>query len=226
MTKIGGLQRKSFVVQSDTALDQAIYESLFDAMMCGHRKPGERLAEAQLCETFNVSRTVVRKALHRLAELHIVDIVPNKGAAVASPSPQEAIEVFEARRAVEAAIVRRLASRIGHSDLERLRLRLAAEHSALQDHDHPRWVALAGGFHLTLAQMAGNSVLQRMLTELLTRCSLIVAMYEPQGNALCEHGEHERLVDLLALRDGEAAAAVMNQHLLSLQERLAIPGSP
>lgn len=225
MTEIGGLKRRPDSSQSDAALDQAIYESLFDAMMSGKLKPGQRLAEAQLCETFNVSRTVVRKALHRLAELNIVDIVPNKGAAVASPSPQEAIEVFEARRAVEAAIVRRLANCIGHSDLERLRLRLAAEHSALHDHDHPRWVALAGGFHLTLAQMAGNSVLLRMLTELLTRCSLIVAMYESPGNALCEHDEHQRLVDFLALRDGEGAVTVMNQHLVTLQSRLAIPAN-
>lgn len=210
----------------DAALDQAVYESLFDDMMAGRLKPGERLAEAQLCDTFKVSRTVVRKALHRLAELHIVDIVPNKGAAVASPSPQEAIEVFEARRAVEAAIIRRLAAHIGHSDLERLRLRLVAEHSALKDNDHPRWVSLAGGFHLTLAQMAGNSVLLAMLTELLTRCTLIVAMYEAPGNSLCEHVEHERLVDLLSLRDGEAAVDLMNQHLLALQARLTIAPGP
>jgi DNA-binding GntR family transcriptional regulator len=106
--------------------------------------------------------------------------------------------------------------------LERLRLRLAAEHSALHSQDHPRWVMLAGGFHMALAQMAGNAVLLRMLTELMTRCSLIVALYEPPGNAQCEHAEHERLVDLLALRDGAAAAALMSAHLDSLQARLQI----
>ena len=66
-------------------------------------------------------------------------------------------------------------------------------------------------------------VLQRLLTELMTRCSLIVALYEAPGEAACEHDEHERLVDLLALRDAEAAAALMERHLHALEARLALP---
>ncbi len=214
--------KSSGKLTADAALNQSVYDALFDAILDGTLQPGAKLAEVQLCEQHGVSRTVVRQALHRLSELHIVRIVPNKGATVSSPTPQEAVDVFEARRAVEEAIIKRLAQRITPSELERLRLRLAAEHSALHNQDHPRWVMLAGGFHMTLAQMAGNVVLLRMLTELMTRCSLIVAMYEPPGNAHCEHEEHERLVDLLALRDGEAAAKLMSEHLCSLEARLQI----
>lgn len=205
------------------SLDQAVYDSLFDDMLAGRLKPGERLAEMQLGEQFGVSRTVVRQALRRLAELRVVDIVPNKGATVAAPSPREALEVFEARRAVEAAIIRRLAREIGHSDLQRLRQRLQAEHEALHHQDQPRWAHLAGGFHLALAQMAGNSVLLRLLTELLTRCTLIVALYEAPGNSQCEHDEHEKLVDLLALRDADGAERLMSEHLSGLQSRLRLP---
>jgi len=192
-------------------------------VMQGRLRPGERLGEQVLAEQFGVSRTVVRQALRRLAEAQVVDIVPNKGATVAAPTPQETREVFVARRAIEAAIVRLVAARIGHADVERLHERLAAEHVALHQGDHARWVMLAGGFHLALAQLAGNRVLQRMLTELMTRCSLIVALYEPPGEAACEHDEHQRIVELLALRDGDAAAALMERHLRALEDRLALP---
>ena len=205
-------------------LDQPVYDALFDDMLTGRRRPGERLAEAQLCEAFSVSRTVVRKALHRLAELHLVEIVPNKGATVASPTPAEAVDVFEARRAVEGAIVRRLAGRLRHADLDRLRRRLAAEHSAVDGHDAPGWARLAGGFHLALAEMAGNGVLQRMLVELLARCTQVVALYETPGNARCEHDEHTGLVDLLELGDADGAARLMDVHLRELEARLAFPG--
>ncbi len=207
---------------AEASLNQTVYDAVFDAILQGALQPGAKLAEAQLCEQHGVSRTVVRQALHRLSALQIVRIVPNKGATVALPTPQESVDVFEARRAVEEAIIKRLAQRITPSELDRLRLRLAAEHNALHNQDHPRWVMLAGGFHMTLAQMAGNDVLLRMLTELMTRCSLIVAMYEPPGNAHCEHEEHQRLVDLLALGDGNAAAKLMSEHLSSLQARLQI----
>lgn len=218
--------RRAAASPSDATLNQTVYDSLVDSILTGKLQPGARLAEEQLCNTFGVSRTVVRQALHRLSELQIVNIIPNKGATVASPSPQEAMDVFEARKAVEEAIVRRLAASITPSGLERLRLRLDAEHTALHQHDHPRWVMLAGGFHMALAQMAGNSVLLRMLTELLTRCSLIVAMYEPPGNSQCEHEEHGQLVDYLAVRDADAATALMHQHLSALQSRLQFPLLP
>lgn len=208
--------------KTDASLSQSVYDAIFDAILDGVLLPGAKLAEAQLCEQHGVSRTVVRQALHRLSELHIVDIVPNKGATVASPTPQEALDVFEARKAVERAIIQRLAKSISPSELERLRVRLAAEHQALHTQDHKRWVMLAGGFHVALAQLASNSVLLRMLTDLMTRCSLIVAMYEAPGNAHCEHEEHERLVDLLAIGDGDAAADLMGAHLDSLQARLQI----
>ncbi|TWC65063.1 GntR family transcriptional regulator [Herbaspirillum sp. SJZ099] len=204
-------------------LDQNVYEAIFNAVMHGRLKPGTRLQEASLCEQFGVSRTVVRQALRRLAELRIVDIVPNKGAAVATPGPKETRDVFAARRAIESAIVREVARSIDHGDVTKLRQRMQAEHAALHEGDHPRWVALAGGFHLTLAELSGNQVLQRMLTELMTRCSLIVALYEVPGEASCEHDEHARLVDLLALRDGSGAAAEMDKHLLALEARLRLP---
>ena len=204
-------------------LDQGVYEAIFNGVMHGRLKPGTRLQEASLCEQFGVSRTVVRQALRRLSEVQIVDIVANKGAAVATPSPKETRDVFAARRAIEGAIVREAARRIEHGDIERLKQRLRAEHDPLHEQDHPRWVALAGGFHLALAELSGNAVLQRMLTELMTRCSLIVALYEAPGEASCEHDEHARLVELLSLRDGNAAADEMERHLLALEARLQLP---
>ncbi|MBL8349104.1 MAG: GntR family transcriptional regulator [Burkholderiaceae bacterium] len=204
-------------------LDQHVYDVLFDDLTRGTLKPGDRLAEEALCERFEVSRTVVRQALRRLAESHVVDIVPNKGATVAAPTPLESREVFQARRVIEAAIVRLVTQRIGASDLERLRRRLQAEHAALHDKDHRRWVDLAGGFHLALAHLCGNGVLQRMHGELMSRCSLIVALYETPGDASCEHDEHQRLVELLELRHAEGAALLMEQHLVALEARLRFP---
>lgn len=217
------MKRQHAPADPQETLDQNVYEAIFNAIMHGRLKPGTRLQEASLCEQFSVSRTVVRQALRRLAELRIVDIVPNKGAAVATPGPKETRDVFAARRAIESAIVREVARQIDHGEVAKLKQRLQAEHAALHEGDHPRWVALAGGFHLALAELSGNQVLLRMLTELMTRCSLIVAIYEVPGEAHCEHDEHTRLVDLLALRDGNGAAAEMERHLLALEARLRLP---
>jgi DNA-binding GntR family transcriptional regulator len=205
---------------TDRTLDQWVYDSLFNDMTRGVLLPGEKLIEATLCEKFQVSRTIVRQALHRLAELKIVNIVPNKGASVAAPTPEQAIEVFEVRRGLEAAIIRQLSKKMSAMDLQRLQERLLAEQTALNEQDLPRWAILAGGFHLALAQMTGNKLFQKLLLELLTQCTLIVALYETPGNSDCEHAEHVRLVELLSLQDAEGAVKVMDQHLFELQNRL------
>lgn len=215
--------RRRATVKVTGTLDQRVYDGLFDAVTRGALKPGDRLGEEALCERFGVSRTVVRQALRRLAESRLVEIVPNKGAMVAAPTPQQAREVFEARRVVEEAIVRLVAAQIGPSDLARLQRRLVDEHAALHDAAHHRWVALAGGFHLALGQLCGNTVLQQIHAELMSRCSLIVALYETPGDASCEHDEHQRLVELLEQRDGDGAARLMAQHLRALEARLRFP---
>ena len=71
-----------------TAVDLRIYRAVVSAVMSHRLPPGTRLGEADFCELYQVSRTTVRKALQRLAHDHIIELRPNRGAVVASPSPK------------------------------------------------------------------------------------------------------------------------------------------
>ena len=87
--------------------------------------------------------------------------------------------------------------------------------------DQPAWARLASGFHLRIAALARNSILQNYLTELVSRCSLIVAFYEPPGNAPCEHDEHAIDFDCMEARDAAGAIALMDAHLRDLEARVS-----
>ena len=90
-------------------LEDRIYRAVFDGVMSQRLAPGTKLPEVPLCSLFGASRAVVRKVLQRLAHDHIVQLRPNKGAIVAIPTREETQQIFEARRALEAAIVRLVA---------------------------------------------------------------------------------------------------------------------
>ncbi|MFT3735437.1 MAG: GntR family transcriptional regulator [Rhodocyclaceae bacterium] len=201
--------------------DQRIYDSIFAAVMQQRLKPGTRLPESELGKLFGVSRTVVRKGLQRLAHDGIVSMRHNKGAAIASPSREETSEVFEARRAIEAAIVPLVVQRADAAGLARLRAMLATEHEMLHNKD-AGWVQQAGAFHHTLAELSGNRVLQDFLRSLMSRCSLIVALYEAPGDAGCEHDEHAAIVEHIARGEADAAVALMTRHLDALEHRIQI----
>jgi DNA-binding GntR family transcriptional regulator len=202
--------------------ESRIYHSVFDSVMNQRIAPGTKLPEQALCELFSANRATVRKVLQRLAHDHIVDLRPNRGAVVAAPTPEETRQIFEARRLLEATIVPLVAQRISKSEIASLRKQLRDEHSAIHRADQPAWARLASTFHLRLAELSGNAILHGYLHELVSRCSLIVALYEPPGNAACEHDEHARIVDYIENGEPGKAVRVMNEHLLDLERRICL----
>ena len=203
-----------------------IYRKLFDAVMSQQLTPGTRLAESALCELFGASRGVVRKVLQRLAHDQLVSIEPNRGARVAAPTPQETRQVFEARRCIESALVELAVTHATRADIQRLRKHLRCEHDSVHRLGQPAWVQLASQFHFQVAALGRNTVLQRYLTELITRCSLIVALYEVPGNSVCEHHEHEHIVDAIELGNAKKAVQLMNAHLQVLEQRIDLNLKP
>lgn len=205
---------------AETRIETHIYRTIVDGVL-GHRlTPGTKLPEPELCQLFDVGRAVVRRVLERLAHDGIVTLRPNKGAVIAEPTPEETREIFEARRALERALVELAVAHVTDDDLATLRRQLDAEHTAMHRFDQPSWARLASDFHLRVAALAGNAVLLRYLTELISRCSLIVGLYEPPGYAPCEHDEHAAIVECIVRRDAAGAIARMQSHLEELERRI------
>ena len=200
--------------------DERIYQELFDAIIDRRVPPGTSLPEDTLAGAFGVSRTVVRKALLRLGHEKLVELRPNRGAVVARPSVEEARQVFEARRVVEAAIVEAAVGRARDGDLATLRERLAEELAAERSGDRRAQLRLSGDFHRRLAGLAGNPVLAEFLGELISRTSLILALYEAPGAVPCSHGEHTAVLEAVANRDATAAKERMAEHLAHVERHL------
>lgn len=208
--------------QADTADDlvQRIYQTIFDSVMGQRLAPGTKLPEAALCDLFNVGRTTVQKALQRLAHDHIVELRPNRGAIVAMPTPEEIHQIFQARHALESAILSLAVRNATKSDLAALRRHLADEQAVMHTYKQTDWARLASNFHLRIAELSHNPILQRYLGELLSRCSLIVALHEPGGHASCEHREHTSIVECIEKGDVDGAIRTMQEHLAVLEKRI------
>ena len=203
-----------------TAVDDRIYRAVVNAVMSHRLPPGTRLGEAEFCDLYGVSRTTVRKALQRLAHDHIIELRPNRGAIVASPSPKEARDVFAARRALEREIVPLVVQRATPASLRAIRAAIEAEEAARRSADRAAWIRLGGEFHLLLAELAGNAVLQRFMAELVSRCSLIIALYENPGAPMCGNHDHQELLALIESGDAARATALIEHHLVEIEARL------
>ncbi|RVT93206.1 GntR family transcriptional regulator [Sphingomonas crocodyli] len=74
---------------------QRVVAGVKDALETGEFVPGQRLIEADLCLRFGVGRSHVREALHRLASENIVELFPNRGAAVRKLTPEQTNDAVE-----------------------------------------------------------------------------------------------------------------------------------
>lgn len=214
------LPAKTSAVQA--GIEERIYQHIFNAILNQRLTPGTKLPEAALCELFGAGRSVVRQVLHRLAHEHVIELRPNRGAIVAVPGVEETRQIFQARRALEAALLKLAISNATAEDFLELRQQLAAEHEAMHSVDQPAWARLASSFHMRVAELAGNTILEGWLKEVVSRCSLIVALYQPWGNASCEHDEHRQIVACMEARDFETAIKLMEEHLLLLERNICL----
>jgi DNA-binding GntR family transcriptional regulator len=206
---------------------QRIVESITSAIVERRLMPGTKLAEQKIADIFQVSRTIVRQALNQLSRDHLVTLEPARGAFVATPSVEEARQVFEVRTMIEAALVKQLAARITDAQVAELRAHLAQEREAVARTDVPGRTRLLADFHVVLARMLGNDVLAHLLNDLLSRSSLISLMYQSSHSAEHSQDEHEQIVDALARRDVRAAVKLMEQHIQSVERNLQLdPRTP
>lgn len=198
-----------------------VHAEIFDAMMDGRLKPGAKLTESSLCAIFQCSRATVRAALAQLAHDRLVVLQPHRGAFVWLPSPKETRDVFEARRDLESALIDRLLGMLDLAErLAPLRELVEREQRAFESGDRVSWLRLSHAFHVRLAQLTGNEVLAEMMHVLCARSTLIIACYDSPGAHTCSYGEHERILDLLAVGDRDAVRAAMHHHLQSCEHRL------
>ncbi len=202
--------------------EQPICDAVRDAVLDQRVAPGTKLTEARLAGLFGVSRTIVRVALLRLAHDHIVQLAPNRGASIASPTVDETRQVFEARRVVESAAMPLAAARAPTKPLEDLRRLVRKEDSAFHSGDVRTWIRSSGEFHVGLVALAENAVLLHFARELVTRSLLMTALYMPKGQTSCATGEHLALIDALAGGDGRKAARLMQEHLRGCERRLCL----
>lgn len=201
--------------------DRDIADKVRRAVLMQRLPPGTKLPEVTLGEVFGVSRSVVRKALTRLASEHVVDQRPNQVARVRAPSIEETRETFAARRLVEGEVVALLAGRLSAETLDALRLQANEETEAHRRGDEPARIEHSLNLHHLLAEHSPNRVLGGMLTDLVLRTSIVVALYKRPGLSSCyQEAQHERLVELLAAGEADAARGAIHDHLLGLEALL------
>ncbi len=169
-------------MDSSTAT-RSIVDALTKAIVEHRLHPGTKLAEQKLADHFGVSRTLIRQALFQLVQKRLIRMEPARGAFVATPSSDEARQVFAVRRMLELEMTRNFVRHVSPEQIKALKEHVAEEKAAVNRGDVPGRTDLLGDFHVRMAELMGNQVLAQILSELISRRALITLMYQSSNAA-------------------------------------------
>ena len=219
-TEPGSTEGAKPIGEGNQVDENFIVERIYNAVMEHRLAPAAKLSELKLCDMFGVGRMRVRRALLLLSDQGIVDLEANRGAFVASPGPAEANEVFDARTLFEPAIARHVVEAIGPESLETLRQHILLESAARSSDRTAELIRLSGEFHVKLARVSGNSIMLRIVRELVTRSSLIFGLFGTSNHMVCPENEHSDILASIENGDPDSAEARMTGHLERIREGL------
>jgi DNA-binding GntR family transcriptional regulator len=197
-------------------------DALTKAIVEHRLHPGTKLAEQKLADHFGVSRTLIRQALFQLVQKRLIRMEPARGAFVATPSSDEARQVFAVRRMVEAEMTRSFVRHVTPAQIKALKDHVAEEKAAVSRGDVAGRTDLLGDFHVRMAELMGNEVLAQILGELISRCALITLMYQSTNAAEHSAEEHAEILKAITAKDEDLAVKLMDEHLRNVEEGLAL----
>lgn len=211
-----------------TGLADEIAFKLQAAILDGEYPPGTHVQQDELCARFGVSRTPVREALRKLQAQHLVDLVPNKGATVRTPTRTELSEVYALRKELEGFAAELAATRIGPDDLAAMDAARAASADAVAAMEagapdsgtqsaFNRKITVANEtFHGIVHAAAGNARLHQYLLELqgfFPKDYVWRAVRSADEARSLNVDDHDAIRAALAAGDGSKARRAMAEHI-------------
>jgi DNA-binding GntR family transcriptional regulator len=199
----------------------AVADAIRHGIMGGDLVPGQRLVEAELCESLSASRGTVRSALMDLAHEGLVEHIANRGARVRIVSLKEALQIGEVRFAVESLCVVRAAKRITDAQIKSLR------DLAKQLKDRAKRgdvVGFADLMHQTFEkyiQIADQPVAAEVLSRLRARNAhhQYRLTYRP-GRAQVSLPFRLEVIEAICNRDPNAARIALQRHADNIRESM------
>ena len=197
-----------------------LFLQLQKEILCGNRKPGEKLTEQNLCSEFNVSRTPVREALRQLEMDGLVENIPNRGAFVVGFTQQDMLDMYDLRKVYEMQAIRWAIQRITEEELEALEETFEFMEFYTIKNDVEKMHNINIGFHQIIYTASHNLMLQHVLSSYQIYLKYTRRDKEYSKDYLPSVlAEHKAIFDAFLAKDPEAGVIAMEIHMENSKAR-------
>jgi DNA-binding GntR family transcriptional regulator len=203
-----------------------IYDVLRQRIATRQYVPGSRLTEAEIADEFEVSRTPVRQALHRLAVENLVEVKNGVGIRVTEADERELQDIYELRMSL-ATLIGRLSPRpLSEDDLRELhtvKRRLTEILASPIEPEVGEYADLCTRFFARLNNVIGNAFLRQFQDQLYTQTDRYwygwLAKADVRQEIQYFYYEVEESLRALAVNDFDALGMIRRNHISMMLTR-------
>ncbi len=203
-----------------SVLAELVRDRLLEGILDGSYPPDSRIVETSVARELGTSQAPVREALRVLATLGVVEIIPFRGARVRQLDPEELLEAYVVRSAIETLAAQLAVPRMTDADIDEL-VTLGENMTEAAKGGDGRTVAQHDvSFHGRIVELSGNRTLVRVWRSLepfsRTYLTLVMPGSDPQWSA----GLHAPIVDSLRRRDVHGVVRALEGHFTEVSDVL------
>jgi DNA-binding GntR family transcriptional regulator len=197
-------------------LHEELVERLRNLVVEDVLKPGQKVPEKELCESFGVSRTPLREALKVLASEGLVNLQANRGARVAEVTREEINNTFPVLAVLEQLAGELACRNLDEAGIAKIEERHSAMLQAFSVRDRPSYFQANQDIHNALIRGARNEILatqHRVLEARVRRVRFMTNLSSERWAEAIE--EHEEMMTRLRSRDAEGLGRIMKTHMMN-----------
>lgn len=204
-----------------TSVIDAVVEDLKSQVLARELKPNQALTESEVASRYDIARATAKAAIERLVSDKVLVRKNHKTARVVKLGPADVRDIYRTRAYLESEVLRRLAERREVP----LEAKLAnAEIEALWEHGSFDIVEPDMRFHTALIDSLGSARTSSVYSILAFEVKLCMAQLQSGSRRLSPEiivAEHARILEYIEAGNGDAGAALLDEHLARARELLA-----
>jgi len=155
-----------------------VYQSVKNAIIQQTLKPGTALTENSLCAQLGVGRSPVRAALQLLADEGFVELLPNRGAHVATFTEKQLRQLCALRGMVLSFALEQTIDLYTEADLAHLEDCLTVQEDAFARLAFDDYITAVSQFYTGIIKKAGNPYLNEIAAAIINRIAVYLCLYD------------------------------------------------
>ena len=208
---------------SQRTLSDYIADQLRQAILADQFKPNQRMVEQEIAESMQTSRGPVRDALKILENEGLVVRQPHRGAFVSELNPEDFIEIYTLREALESLALRWAIKRATTKQIETLEdlVKEMIVTSKQEPVNQVEATDLDLEFHHTICEISGHQRVLSIWESLSGQIRIVLLkhrLFHPEDLREKSITWHERIVDAMRERNVDKALNELHIHMAASME--------